>query len=250
MAADIQSDMINVQKVTSILQVACAALGIPAAASGTYSVYRAYFSTAATCQTLKTSLLATMDRALPADSIRTLMKKDLETFTAQCAASDPDAIAAFATVSQQADATLVTKDRRPVNGQTAPVGTKYDAVRPVSTQRAPAGAFAAIPVGVFGVNSAGEAKGWVALDRRDPDHFGETSFDGYEVGKPLAEATILRTRWAVPVWHEAQPPGPPDLSHVQGRLAAGQCVRVLTVPLKTGPRPWAGVELAPCGTEF
>jgi hypothetical protein len=249
MAADIRSDMVNVQKVTSILQVACAALGIPAAASGTYSVYRAYFSTSATCQTLKTSLLATMDRALPAESIRTLMKKDLATFTAQCAASDPDAIAAFATVSRQANAPA-TDEPKPVNEKIAPVGTKSDAVKSVSMQRAPAGTFATIPIGVFGVNGAGEAKGWIALDRRDPDHFGETSFDGYEIGKPLAETTVLRTRWAVPVWREIQPPGPPDLSRVQGRLAAGQCVRVLTVPPKTGPRPWASVEIAPCGTAF
>jgi len=47
------------------LQVAAAALGIPAAAAGTYSAYQTFFSNDATCHKLRVEILAIMERNGP-----------------------------------------------------------------------------------------------------------------------------------------------------------------------------------------
>jgi hypothetical protein len=255
--------MFNVQKFTTVLQIVGAALGIPAAAGGTYSVYRSYFAPTANCQTLRTSLLDTIDRGISADSRRALMKKDLAEFSQKCAGSDPDAMAVF---------TVALRQTEPPPAAAAPAipatpavaeATKADSGKPAAVDMVKAevakpaageaghpqpGIFSAIPIGGFGKSGSVEAKGLVALDRRDSDHFGESSFDGFETGKEPAEKTILTARWAVPVWPEPQAPGLPDVSRVQGRLAKGQCLRVLAYRTAAQGRPWAHVELADCAT--
>ena len=47
-----------------LLQVAGAALGIPAAAAGTFAAYQNYFSTDVTCQKLRNNIIATMERSV------------------------------------------------------------------------------------------------------------------------------------------------------------------------------------------
>jgi hypothetical protein len=254
--------MFNVQKFTTVLQIVGAALGIPAAAGGTFSVYRSYFAPTANCQTLRMSLLDTIDRGISADSKHALMKKDLAEFSQKCAGADPDAMAVFAVALRQMDE---PKAAAPVIAATPGVAeaTKADAGKPAALEMAkaeiarPAAAeaahpqasiFSAIPAGGFGKSGSGETKGWVALDRRDAEHLGESSFDGFEPGNALAEKTLLTARWAVPVWPEPQAPGVPDVSRVQGRLAKGQCLRVLSYRTAAQGRPWANVELADCAT--
>jgi hypothetical protein len=235
--------IMNWQKLTSVLQIVGAALGIPAAAGGTYSVYRNYFAPTANCPALRSSLLETMDRSIPVETKRTLMRKELAEFSAKCGAADPDAIAVF-TVALKGDAVT-----------TAVAAAKPEALKVAESEPAklepakasdPARPFESIPAGNFGRSAAGETRGWVALDRRDAEHLGQSSFDGFEVGKPLAEKSLIAARWAVPVWYEPQPPGPPDIGHVQGRTARGQCLRVLAYRTTEQGRPWANVEPAPC----
>jgi hypothetical protein len=243
--------MLNVQKLTTVLQIAGAALGIPAAAGGTYTVYRSYFASTANCQTLRASLLATMDQTISIDSRRALMKKDFAEFKANCAAADPDAIAVFSVALQPSDGAKATPIAvaSAASAPASPAPAKPDAAKTlISASTAPEpNIYAGVPAGVFGVSAAGEAHGWVALDRRDPDHFGESSFAGYVVGKDPAEKSILAASWPVPVWREPQPPGPPEVGKVQGRLAKGECVRVLSYRLAPPRRPWADVEPIACG---
>ena len=52
------------QRMVTLLQLAGAALGIPAAAAGSYTAYQTFFSAEATCQKLRTNILATMERRI------------------------------------------------------------------------------------------------------------------------------------------------------------------------------------------
>jgi len=78
-------------RVVTTLQVVGAALGIPAAAAGSYSAYQSYFSSEATCQRLRTNILATMERRIAADAKRALLRKDIAEFDKTCGDGDPDA---------------------------------------------------------------------------------------------------------------------------------------------------------------
>jgi hypothetical protein len=61
-------------KLTTYLQLTGAALAIPAAAAGTYSVYQNYFTSDLACQKLRTAIVATMERHVAPDVKRTLLR--------------------------------------------------------------------------------------------------------------------------------------------------------------------------------
>ena len=86
-------------RVVTTLQVLGAALGIPAAAAGSYSAYQNYFSSEATCQRLRTNILATMERRIAADAKRALLRKDIAEFDKTCGDGDPDARTVFQAAS-------------------------------------------------------------------------------------------------------------------------------------------------------
>ena len=75
---------------------------------------------------------------------------------------------------------------------------------------------------------------------------GEANFDGFSAPALPSIGTVLTARWAVPVWMELQPPGQPDVSRVQARLAAAGCVQVLGAQTSSNGRPWAEVKPAEC----
>jgi hypothetical protein len=60
-----------------------------------YSFYRANFSPEATCQTLRSGIIALLDKSVDAAARRVLVRRDIETFERTCAAVDPEATAAF-----------------------------------------------------------------------------------------------------------------------------------------------------------
>src|SRR5436305_10378211 len=78
-----------------MVQIAAAALGIPAAAPGTYSAYQTYFTNEATCQKLRTSTVAIMERGVAPEVKRTLLRKDVGEFVKICGEADPDARSLF-----------------------------------------------------------------------------------------------------------------------------------------------------------
>src|SRR4029450_3630766 len=74
-----------------LLQVAGAALGIPAAAAGTFAAYQNYFSTDGTCQKLRNDIMGIMERNVPPETKRSLLKKEVTEFDKLCGERDPEA---------------------------------------------------------------------------------------------------------------------------------------------------------------
>jgi hypothetical protein len=208
-----------------IVQFAAAALGIPAAAAGTYSVYQTYFTNEAVCQKLRVSIIATMERNVAPDAKRTLLQKDVAEFERKCADADPDAHGLFQAAI------------RPVPALTPASAT------PAQASVAAADALSKT-VAVFGKSSAGEMRGWVALIRS-----GEVTFEGHATTPASLPppGTILNARQVIPVWREPLPPGPNDPNKLQGRLPTGACVRVVaTRPEPAQARQWGEVAPVQC----
>jgi hypothetical protein len=78
-----------------LLQIAGAALGIPAAAAGTFAAYQNYFSTDVTCQKLRNDIIGIMERNVPPETKRSLLKKEVTEFDKLCGERDPEARVIF-----------------------------------------------------------------------------------------------------------------------------------------------------------
>ena len=83
------------ESLVKVLQIAGAALGIPAAAAGTFAAYQNYFSTDVTCQKLRSNIVATMERNVAPETKRSLLRKDVNEFDKLCGDGDPDARTIF-----------------------------------------------------------------------------------------------------------------------------------------------------------
>jgi hypothetical protein len=73
-------------------------LAVPIGIASAYSFYRANFSPETTCQSLRSGIIALLDKSVDAATRRILVRRDVETFEKTCAAVDPDATAAFKTL--------------------------------------------------------------------------------------------------------------------------------------------------------
>ena len=228
--------MVVSQRMVTLLQFAGAALGIPAAAAGAYTAYQTFFSSEATCQKLRSNILATMERRIAPDAKHTLLRKDVAEFDKTCGEADPDARVIFQAAVQ--DATPPAMQRmQPVAAQTTASIAK---VEPAPTSGRPA-------LAVFGAAGSTERHGWVALSRRDKTEGWVVNFSGYAISEtslPPA-GTVLRAQRNVPVWSEMQPASTNDMTKLQNRLTPGTCVRVLATR-PGGVRLWAEVAPASC----
>src|SRR6185312_8382259 len=83
------------ENLVKVLQIAGAALGIPAAAAGTFAAYQNYFSNDVTCQKLRSNIVATMERSVAPETKRTLLRKEVNEFDKLCGEGDPDARTIF-----------------------------------------------------------------------------------------------------------------------------------------------------------
>jgi hypothetical protein len=218
------------QRMVTTLQLVGAALGIPAAAAGSYSAYQSYFSNEATCQRLRTNILAVMERRIAIDAKRALLRKDIAEFDKGCGDADPDARTVFQAALQEMEPAAA---RRAVRAEIT--GSTVQPSAPV--QRAE-------PVGIFGTPGHGD-RGWVALSRRQERSW-VTNFSGYEISEtslPPA-GTVLTAQHRMPVWSDVQA-GANDPAKLQSTLLPGACVRVLAT--RPGPsRLWAQVAPAAC----
>jgi hypothetical protein len=213
-----------------IVQIAAAALGIPAAAAGTYSVYQTYFTNEAVCQKLRVSIIATIERNVAPDAKRTLLLKDVAEFDRKCADTDPDAHLLFQAAI------------RPVQTLTPA------SVVASGPSTAAAGDALSKTVVVFGKSPAGEVRGWVALTRGEPNRIGEPNFEGHELSLTVLPppGTVLRPKLMLPVWVEPQG-SVNDEKKLQGRVPATGCVRVISVKAAEGKaRTWGEVAPVAC----
>src|SRR5579863_1424229 len=194
------------EKHIKIWQLVGAVLAVPAGIAGTYSVYHNYMSGGVSCSELRGSIIAVLDKNLAADVKRTLLRGDVEKFEKNCGNEDPDARVIFhAAVAP------------PTQAQAA--------------QAQPAQNASAQPGAIFGLSKTGERRGWVNLLRHSADGTTEPSFEGPPITlKSLPPmGSILTARFLLPVWLSPPPPGQVNnASALQGRLAAGGCVKVLT----------------------
>jgi hypothetical protein len=209
------------EKHIKIWQLVGAVLAVPASIAGSYSVYRNYVSGGVSCGELRGSIISVLDKNLAADVKRTLLREDVDKFEKNCGDKDPDARMIF-----------------------------HAAVAPPSPAQNAAGAaqLAAQPTAIFGLSKSGEKRGWVNLLRRNPDGYTEANFDGATIAANSLPAvgTVLTARLLVAVWLSPPPPGQVNESTaLQGRIAVGTCVKILT----QGPpgRPfWAEVAPETC----
>jgi hypothetical protein len=80
------------------IQLIGSLLAVPVGIASAYSFYRANFSPETTCQSLRSGIIALLDKSVDASTRRILVRRDVETFEKTCAAVDPDATAAFKTL--------------------------------------------------------------------------------------------------------------------------------------------------------
>jgi hypothetical protein len=215
-------------RLVTMLQFLGAALGIPAAAAGSYSAYVNYFSVETKCQRLSANILAVMERKIPAESRRTLIRKDVTDFNKTCGESDPDARSVF-------QAALEETEHAP--GAATPVNSARPQSAAASLPRSPA------PVTAGAV--AGSDRGWVALSHRKAGAW-VSNVDGFAISEASLPPpnTVLTVQHRLPVWSEMQGTVN-DQTKLQSVLPARACVRVLTTRHGAG-RLWAEIVPAPC----
>src|SRR6266536_5447679 len=208
-----------------LLQVAGAALGIPAAAAGTFAAYQNYFSTDVTCQKLRNDIIGIMERNVPPETKRSLLKKEVTEFDKLCGEG-------ARVIFQAAMSEHPAEAHAPAAAGPAPVSA--------SSQRAQLASLA-----VFGAPGSKEHYGWVALSRRESGSW-VPHFTGYAISDTSLPppGTILSAKIMLPVWSEPQA-GANDQTKLPSRLPSGACVRVLSTRGGTG-RLWAEVAPASC----
>ena len=224
------------EKVTPYLQLIGAALAIPAAAGGTYSVYRNFFATDVACHNLQVAIISVMEKNVPPDVKRGLLIKDVTEFDQKCSRIDPDSHAIFE---------AAVRPPRPEPPASTQLATAEPGSAPAPAART--GGVAASPASTFGRSASGDVRGWVALTRGEIDRVGEPNFDGYSLSLTVLPpaGTVLQSRHMVPVWSEPQI-GQNDQTKLQGRLPARTCVRVVaTRPAEGKNRTWG--EVVPVG---
>jgi hypothetical protein len=85
----------RVTRVVSGAQMLSALLAVPLGLASGYSIYRANFSPETTCQNLRGSIIAMLDKKIDAAMRHALVRRDVEEFERTCGSVDPDATAAF-----------------------------------------------------------------------------------------------------------------------------------------------------------
>jgi len=210
--------MIQWDKHIKIWQLVGAVLAVPAGVAGTYGVFHNYLSDGVSCPQLKSSIIATLERNISAEAKRALLQETVAQFDKRCGDTDPDARVVF-------------------DAATSP--------RQISAAP-PSAAAGAAPLAIFGLSKTGEKRGWVAMIRRDAERNEQANFDadGIPVSSksPPQIGVLLSARQVVPVWLDPQVN---DRALLQGRIAVGTCVRVLSMRPAT-PRLWAEVAPETC----
>ena len=264
--------MFQLDKHIKFLQFLAALLAIPAGVAGTYAVYSRYVSGGVSCNELRSTIIATMDRNISADAKRTLLKEDVASFDQHCAEKDPEARVVFdAAVAEPKAGAKPAQDlsgaqtvavsmgvaaaanSTPANsGANSNAGNQTAALPPDNqgaAKPAPADQGSAKPgTAIFGLSRSGEKRGWVALIRRDEDQNVVPNFDGFSTAPmtPPKPGTVLKARRPLFVWLQPPPAGQKnDATQMQGRIAIGECVKVLT----NGPavtRFWTEVAPEKC----
>lgn len=85
----------KVVRFVTVIQMVGSLLAVPVGIGSAYTFYRANFSPETTCQSLRSGIIAMLDKGVDASTRRILVRRDVESFEKTCAAVDPEATAAF-----------------------------------------------------------------------------------------------------------------------------------------------------------
>jgi len=85
-----RGSIMNIEKLTTSLQFIGAALALPAGAAGVYSAYHTYFSPEVMCQEMRNATLITLEKNIPAEAKRTLLRKEASQFEASAVKWSPN----------------------------------------------------------------------------------------------------------------------------------------------------------------
>jgi len=88
----------KVVRFVTVIQMIGSLIAVPVGIGSAYTFYRANFSPETTCQSLRSSIIAMLDKGVDASARRILVRRDVETFEKTCASVDPEATAAFKTL--------------------------------------------------------------------------------------------------------------------------------------------------------
>ncbi len=113
------------------IQLAGSLLAVPIGIASAYSFYRANFSPETTCQTLRSGIVAMLDKSVDAATRRILVRRDVEAFEKTCGTVDPDATAAFKTLLND------EKASRAAAGATAPAAPKAQHLESAAKEKEP-----------------------------------------------------------------------------------------------------------------
>src|SRR5689334_10184174 len=86
---------LRVVRFVTVIQMIGSLLAVPVGIGSAYTFYRANFSPETTCQSLRSGIIAMLDKGVDASTRRILVRRDVETFEKTCASVDPEATAAF-----------------------------------------------------------------------------------------------------------------------------------------------------------
>ena len=212
-------------QISKVVQIGAAALGIPAAAAGTYSAYQTYFTNVATCTSLRASILSTMEKKIPPDAKRTLLRKDVNEFENKCAETDPDGRTLFHHMLQESETALSSIPNAPLPAAVSASSSRSE-------------------VTVFGMRGH-EESGWVAVSRK-VDNSWQPNFSGYTIRENVLPpaGTILTALQPMPIWQEPQA-GANEATMLRSSLPRAACVRVVATRVGSG-RLWAEVVPTSC----
>jgi hypothetical protein len=88
----------RVVRFVTVIQMIGSLVAVPVGIGSAYTFYRANFSPETTCQSLRSGIIAMLDKGVDASTRRVLVRRDVETFEKTCATVDPEATAAFKTL--------------------------------------------------------------------------------------------------------------------------------------------------------
>ena len=229
------------ENLVKVLQIAGAALGIPAAAAGTFAAYQNYFSTDVTCQKLRSNIVATMERSVAPETKRSLLQEGSERVRQALRRRRSGRAHHFSRGAHpRTSGACGGRDRECHDGRCRPWPGCGRCAAGSSSRRSQLQSAA-----VFGAPGTKEHYGWVALGRRQSGAW-VPHFNGYTISDTSLPppGTVLSAQIMLPVWSEPQGTTN-DQTKLQSRLPNGACVRVLSTRGGSG-RLWAEVAPASC----
>ena len=128
----------RVARFVTVVQMVGSLLAVPVGIGSAYTFYRANFSPEITCQSLRSGIIAMLDKGVDASTRRVLVRRDVETFEKTCAAVDPEATAAFKTllaVEKSPPVAVVVPAPKAQPNESAPKETVHKAEPPQATSK-------------------------------------------------------------------------------------------------------------------